>query len=449
MPAPLTEIRRILAEPGGDMDMTGLPGAAKLLRVGPLLLRHLNESGRRGLFAGLIIREMESLHYMHGFRAVVEVWQKITDRLTPLIPHDAYLGSVISGFVIHSWADDIENIAAELADRIRSALAKPIVLDSGAAVRVRSHFGYLIYPDDSGRVEDHSVITKYVATVSRADRTDRFTHELRDQIRRRERIKERLPEALERQQLGFVYQPQVRLRDGVIVGAEVLIRWQDPLLGTVSPEEFIPIAEKTGDIVAITKQSIANAVVAVEHLPDDRPFRLAVNVSKSLFNDAHFDLFRFTRSLLRRRQCDPGRLHFEITETAYFDPPVAHRAHAIVRQLSQLGIGVVVDDFGTGYGSLPLLSSGTIQCIKLDAGLTRSLTMDGDENRFLNALCVVLDALEIDMIAEGVENHAQVDVLMRKGIQIVQGFHFAPPLTCDAMLQLLSEGSTLINPAPK
>ncbi|GJM09091.1 MAG: hypothetical protein DHS20C11_13670 [Lysobacteraceae bacterium] len=445
----IQEIRQVLEAPGGNMDLTGLPGAEKLLSAGPLLLSYLNETGHKGYFGGLILREMEAVHYLHGFRAVVDMWRQIADRLLALMPDDAYLGCVISGFVIHGWGDDSVAISEQLSEQIELAMAKPIRLVSGAVVTVTYNYGFVVYPDDCGPVTDHTEITKYVATVARADGVQRFSRELRDQIQRREQIKAELPGALAEHRLRFVYQPQVDLYTGKTVGAEVLVRWRDDELGDISPEEFVPIAERTGDIVELTRQSIARAVRAAGHLAPELPFRLSVNVSKALFNYPDFDLFRYTRSLLKSTKCPPGRLHFEITETAYFDTPVARRAHAIVKRLSRLGIGVVVDDFGTGYGSLPLLSSGTIECIKLDKGLTQSLTAGKDDHRFLNALCLVLEELNIELIAEGVETEEQAIALMNRGVHLVQGYLFAEPMECEQMLQFLLTDSAVIEPFPK
>jgi diguanylate cyclase (GGDEF)-like protein len=250
-----------------------------------------------------------------------------------------------------------------------------------------------------------------------------------------------LRQALERQEFHVYYQPKVNLKTGKIEGAEALVRWHHPERGSVSPVEFIPLAEKTGFIIPlgewILKTACAQAKLwQVAGLP---PIRVAVNLSGHQFNQPHLD--RLVVDILRETGLDPRYLELELTESTVMQNPEA--AIATLTELKSLGIQISIDDFGTGYSSLSYLRQFPFDILKIDRSFVCHLTEDAKNEAITTAILQMARSLNLKVVAEGVETEAEFAFFLGHSCDEIQGYCFSPPLSAETFEELLNSGQPL------
>jgi diguanylate cyclase (GGDEF)-like protein len=229
--------------------------------------------------------------------------------------------------------------------------------------------------------------------------------------------------------LRAVYQPQVSLCDGSIVGAEALVRWDHPHRGVVSPGEFIPIAEQSGLILELGRWMLTEACAEGARLGEiaGRPSRISVNVSARQFADP--SLIADVESALSESGLAPERLQLELTESILIHDLSA--GVEVVERLKELGVSIALDDFGKGYSSLSYLKALPIDVIKIDRSFVSDLPDCREDLAIVSAVVSFAGALGMDVLAEGVETQAHVDALLELGCDHAQGFLFHRPLDVE------------------
>jgi PAS domain S-box-containing protein len=240
-----------------------------------------------------------------------------------------------------------------------------------------------------------------------------------------------------------VFQPIVRLPSGSISGFEVLARWTDDKMGSIPPTTFIPIAEKTGLMTALTSHVIRSACASASLW--DGEFRLAFNISPLQFQDA--ELPSRIEEAVRPSGFALSRIQLEITESAIIDD--LNSALISIGCLKRLGVQIVLDDFGTGYSSLTRLQALPFDKIKVDASFVRSMGTSRDSRKIVGAVIGLGQSLGMPVVAEGVETQAQSQMLVQLGCDFGQGYLFSRPVPADAIPALLSaRGQQADDPAP-
>ena len=237
---------------------------------------------------------------------------------------------------------------------------------------------------------------------------------------------------LARDQFHLVYQPQISMETGRVVGAEALLRWQHPELGNVPPAEFIPIAESSGLIMPIGEWVIRTAV---RQLADwlargMAPITMAVNLSSAQFR--HANLPQLVTSILDAAGLPAHLLELELTEGVAMANPLG--AIAVMDDLHRRGVRMSIDDFGTGHSSLSYLKRFQVYKLKIDQAFVRDITEDPDDRAIVAASMAASMAASLGLktIAEGVETEGQLEFLRAKGCTEVQGYHFSRPLPAQA-----------------
>ncbi len=269
-------------------------------------------------------------------------------------------------------------------------------------------------------------------------RVEGFSGEVRNHAIRRLDLDTALRRALEHHDLHLVYQPVLNLGTGVPVGCEALLRWDHPTLGPISPAEFIPLAEQSGLIVPIGAWVIAQTIHQLAEWHRDAPqtagMWMAINLSARQLSSP--DLMAHITDGLEGNDLHPTQLHLEVTESVLIDD----RATAITRlgELKDLGVHIDIDDFGTGYSSLAYLKQLPIDTLKIDRSFTDGLGTDPDDTSIVHAIISLARALDLDLIAEGVETAVQLDELRRLGCELGQGFHWTQPRPPDELLAWLT-----------
>ena len=272
----------------------------------------------------------------------------------------------------------------------------------------------------------------YRAKERGRNRVELFHDDLRVRNAERMNIEAELRQGLAEHRFEVFYQPVVALADGRVEGAEALIRWHHPQRGLVGPAHFIPIAEATALIGPLTELVLATALREFAPLA---PLTVAVNVSAHQLVDTAFPAAMARH--VAESGIDPARITLEITETAVLADPEVSRH--VLNQLRQLGVTLALDDFGTGYSALAHLQQLPVGCVKIDRSFVEGLTVSETDRALVRAVAGLAAALGLRLVAEGVEQQAQADLLEAMGCPSAQGSLFSPPLPFPAFLAFMQE----------
>jgi diguanylate cyclase (GGDEF)-like protein/PAS domain S-box-containing protein len=417
--------------------LTGLPNRTLFLHHLRELIDQSGEDDVAVLFVDLDNFKLinDSLGHGAGDRLLVVVAERMRRVVRP--------GDVIARFGGDEFAVTIgraggETAARRVADRLASALRAPVELD-GRQRFVTASFGVRSLP--AGVADPESLLRDADAAMYRAKELGKARCEVFD-TSMRERAVERLDlegglrHALERGELRVLYQPQVELATGRIVGAEALLRWHHPERGVVVPPLFIPIAEQTGLIVPIGAWVLEEACrqAAIWAQETGRALTMAVNVSPRQLASPEFA--GVVGGALATTGLHPNLLCLEITESAVMADPEA--ATAVLERLKAIGVRLAIDDFGVGYSSLAQLKALLpVDTIKIDKSFVDGVTADGEDQAIVDAVLRLAEGLGLAAVAEGVENAEQVEALLGMGCVLSQGFHFARPQTPGELERLL------------
>jgi EAL domain-containing protein (putative c-di-GMP-specific phosphodiesterase class I) len=258
-----------------------------------------------------------------------------------------------------------------------------------------------------------------------------FAPEMNARLQRRRVLENDLRRALENGEITLQYQPQIDTTCNAIIGAEALMRWTRAGEGPIPPDVFIPIAEETGQIGALGSWLLNEACHEAAGWP--APMTVAVNVSPMQFRLRTF--IETVRVALAASGLDPTRLELEVTEGTLLNH--TEQTVEILATLSDMGVRIAMDDFGTGYGSLGYLQKFHFDKIKIDKTFIDDLGTDLNSAAIVRAVVGLSEGLGLTVNAEGVENQAQVDLLRAYGCHEVQGFHYWAPMTANALHQLI------------
>jgi EAL domain-containing protein (putative c-di-GMP-specific phosphodiesterase class I) len=232
-----------------------------------------------------------------------------------------------------------------------------------------------------------------------------------------------------------MYQPQINIKTGEIVGVEALLRWNHPEHGPITPAEFIPFAEETGMIVEIGHWVLRNACSELKRWRDAGLPEIRMSINMSARQLAEKSVVKHIASLLKDYGLPGHCLEIEITENTIMSDmdSVIHK----LKELSKRGIYIALDDFGTGYSSLSYLHKLPIQTLKIDRAFIKEVNMKHAGNSIINTIVAMAKGLNLNVIAEGVETQQQLDYLQEIDCSEAQGFLFGKPLTADVIAQLL------------
>ena len=239
-----------------------------------------------------------------------------------------------------------------------------------------------------------------------------------------------LRKAINNNDLFLVYQPKMNIKTGVVSGVEALLRWQHPEAGLIPPNDFIPMAEKSSVIKPLTVWVLNNALrQAASFANSGLDITIAVNISASSLRDD--SLVGYTKMLLQKNNIEPERLIMEITESAMMKDPVM--ALNLLHQLSQLGVQISIDDYGTGYSSLAYLKRMPVNEMKIDRTFVKDMASDEDDRSIVDTTIGMGHNFGLRVVAEGVEDRETIELLNKMGIDQVQGFYYARPMPIDEL----------------
>jgi diguanylate cyclase (GGDEF)-like protein len=427
-------------------ELTGLPNRKLLADRLRIALVQSQHSGERLAVLSLDLDRFKSINGTLGHETGDRFLRAVAARLKEAVRESdivARVGGdefVLVLFEIPSLAEP-----ARVAERIVATFAKPVAVEERELYSSAS-VGISIYPDDADtagelmRVADTALArAKYVGPGTFRFYARAMHERAVDQLQ----LEHDLHRAFERSEFALHFQAIVD-RTNRPVAVEALLRWEHPQLGTIGPERFIPLCEETGLIVPLGRWVIRNAVAELARwrasgLPR---LRLALNISSRQIVDP--ELPETLAAAMKESGCDPSDLELEITESAALaDVPSARR---FIRYLKALGMRIALDDFGTGYSSLSHLKHFDVDCLKIDQTFIRDLAHDRGDAAIVSAIVALGRALELNIVAEGVETAEQAAIARRLGCEELQGYYFAKPLSAAAFQRRLRDWGTAAAP---
>jgi diguanylate cyclase (GGDEF)-like protein len=425
--------------------LTGLPNRSLIADRLQQAVLHAERQGQSVLVAFIDLDSFKLVNDTLGHNAGDELLKVVAGRMVDCVRRNDTVGRFGGDEFVLVLPHVDENPASlvPLLEKILAAVIEPIVLE-GHRMQVSCSIGAAVYPRD-GRDADtlmmHADMAMYRAKESGKNNCQFYTHEMNATLEEKLALMDGLRKALDEKQLRLVYQPKVDLGTGDIFGVEALLRWDHPERGTISPDQFIPLAEECGMILPIGEWVLREACRQARSWQDGglAPVSMSVNVSPRQFEDVR--LVSRVENALRDSGLDPRWLELEVTESLIMRDVT--QSVAKMRELGAMGIALSIDDFGTGYSSLAALKSFPISRLKIDKSFVRDLASSEDDQAIARAIISMSHQLHMRVIAEGVETEQQRSFLQKNGCDEVQGYLFGKPMMPEQVAGILPVPASL------
>ncbi|ACC76112.1 EAL domain-containing protein [Paraburkholderia phymatum] len=428
-------LTRSLAEANQELGYLALHDALTKLPNRVLLEGRLEEALARarsdgGEFA-LMFMDLDGFKVVndaYGHQVGDRLLVQVAERLASAVRGNDTLARVGGDEFVLLVPDEGRAGATIIAGRLLAAIGAPFDVD-GHDLRISTSIGIAMCPADGALVHDalmHADAAMYHAKSMGRNAHCFFDASMNENMQCQLQLTQDLRAALERNELVLHYQPQFAAPDGPITGVEALVRWAHPKRGMIGPDEFIPLAEKTGLIVPIGEWVLDEACRQVREWLDTGAcdWNVAVNLSPVQFS--HPQLTALVRDTLARHRVDPRHLTIEVTESAAMRDVEA--SLRILQALHEMGVRISIDDFGTGYSSLMYLKRLPASELKIDRGFVRELAHDAEDAAIVSSVVALGHTLGIDIVAEGVETATQKEFLTRLGCNSLQGYLLGRPV---------------------
>jgi len=428
--------------------LTGLPNRKLLQQRLDQILEGASRLQRRVAVLCLGLDDFKGINEQYSYQFGDQLLIALADRLRT---RSAHLGALarLGGDQFALVQADIEQPyeAAELAQQILDDLEAPFELDQHL-VHLRATIGITLFPEDGETTEKLLQKAEQTMTLAKSRSRNRYQFYIASvdsEMRRRRELEKDLREALARNELHLVYQPQVDYRDHRVVGVEALLRWQHPSQGWVAPDLFIPLAEQNGSIFSIGEWVLDQSCRQLREWHDQGfdDLRLAVNLSTVQLR--HNALPRVVSNLLQMHRLPPRSLELEVTETGLMEDISTAAQHLL--SLRRAGALIAIDDFGTGYSSLSYLKSLPLDKIKIDKSFVQDLLLDDDDATIVRAIIQLGKSLGMQVIAEGVETVEQEAYIIAQGCHEGQGYLYSKPLPARELTLYLKQARRLAEAA--
>jgi diguanylate cyclase len=425
-------------------QLTGLPNRRQFTHQAAMAIEAAVGSGRRLAVLHIDLDGFKGINDRLGHHVGDLTLKEVAVRIRAAVESRdlvARLGGDEFGIVVSEIRD--ADHALKRAQQVVAALANPLEIE-GVPLAIGGSIGIAVLPehgDDLHTLVDHADIAMYRAKSSGGGAL-LFRPELDRRMSSRLGLLTELPNALLRDELFCHYQPKVDLATGEIFGVEALVRWRHPQLGLVSPNQFVPGAEQTELMDALTRRVLESALSDLASLHESG-HALTMAINGSARNLANPEFPQQVTDVLTRVGVAPQWLEGEITENTLLDDP--ERALIVLGRLRDLGIGIALDDFGTGFSSLTHLSDLPVTTVKLHQRFVAGLTKHSTDTEIVKAMIGLTNRLGLNLIAEGVSDPAEGRCLVELGARFAQGYLFAKPMDVEALVALLERNPSMLD----
>lgn len=418
--------------------LTGLPNRALLQERASYALQMAQRSNTHLTLVFFDVDHFKNINDSLGHSTGDKLLAALAARLQSTLRQQDCLARIGGDEFILILPDTPAQGAAHVAQKILDLARSSFHIDT-QELNISVSVGGAIYPTDG---EDFDTLASCAdAAMYHAKQAGRntvrfHTQEIREKTSRAIALESALRKALELNQFALHYQPQMCLQTRRVVGVEVLLRWQHPELGAVSPAEFIPVAETSGMILSMGQWVLNQAIAQLQQWQQAgmRPITIAVNLSALQFHQPN--LVDLVQQALAVSGLAPHLLELELTESVAVEDPQG--AIQVMQRLNQLGVNMAIDDFGTGYSSLGYLKRFRIHKLKIDQSFVRNLTQDPGDQAIVGAIIGMAKSLGLKTIAEGVETLEQLNYLEACGCHEIQGYWLSRPLPASSFRAFMS-----------
>jgi len=420
--------------------LTELPNERLLNKKIKLSIESALKSRSKIAICGLSINNLENISNSIGHQSISHIVQTIARRFSELHKKNPKIFISLSRGDIFVMVIDFL-VEAELDEQIHDLLEvfhDPIYIDN-QALRISGCLGVSVFPEHGTTVDlllTNSEAARLNATTQYGSNNiciyDKVINEGASRILA---IENHLYSAVDNDELLLNYQPLFNYKMGTVFGAEALIRWNSPILGKLSPVEFVPIAEANGMIIPIGEWVIQTACKQLKawHDMGYKDMKISINLSaKQLIQP---NLIHFISKVTSDLNLDPSYLDLELTESNVFHQDVL----PLINKFIELGISLSIDDFGTGYSEFSTLKLFKVDLIKIDKSFIEDITYNSDSKNIALNTIALGKSMNIDCIAEGVETKEQVDFLTQNGCPLMQGYYFSKPLSAEEFHEFLKK----------
>jgi diguanylate cyclase (GGDEF)-like protein len=429
--------------------LTGLPNRVLLAERVNRAVAAAKSEGRTTAVLFIDLDRFKNINDALGHEAGDRLLQNVADRLVRCVRRsDTVARQGGDEFVVLIEAFQAAGDLTQVAEKILAEVAGSMTV-YGKEFQITASVGISTFPADGEDLQallKNADIAMYRAKLQ-GNAYQFYAEQMSAHSVERLELEAALRRALERDELRLHYQPKVDARTGRVTGIECLLRWQHPTLGTVQPDQLVPLAEETGLIVPIGKWALRTACLqsrawAEQGLP---LFRLAVNLSARQFMSA--TLLVDVIEIIADTGMNPRLIEFEVTESMMMREP--EEAVKLLRDLKAIGVRLTIDDFGTGYSSLAYLKRLPIDCVKIDASFIRGIPFDASDVAITETVIAMSGSLGLKVVAEGVETRDQAMFLEQRGCDEMQGFYFSKPLPAEELAAYLRQEPMSEESAPR
>ena len=424
-------------------SLTGLPNRILMLEHIEKAIHSSWKTSQRPTVLFIDVDRFKSINDSLGHSTGDAILTEVARRLTGAIgPHATVARIAGDEFVVLDSTTESPTQSVLLAEKILDALRDPMKGNSGDMFVTASIGVAYAVPNLRLSAEDlmqHADTAMYRAKSAGRNCIALFDDSMLESVTKRLDVETALYRALERNELRLVHQPIVDIDLGIVIGFEALMRWDRKDAGTVSPLDFIPIAEETGTIVPLGSWAINDALQQLRSWVDTGVCTpnttMSVNVSPRQLHDPEF--VTIVSNALDASGVSPEQLWLEVTESVMITEPT--QALSSLRRLNALGVRIAIDDFGTGYSSLSLLQKFPIQCIKIDRAFVNDISTDKATQNIVRTIIAMADAMGADIVAEGVEDKTQLHTLKSVNCHRAQGYLISPPVDVQDVPRVVRE----------
>lgn len=416
-------------------QLTGLYNRPFFLEEIAEILKQAEKTQEKVVLYLVNLDNFKDINEQIGPKSGDQLLQEVAYRLSHIGPQDhihlAHLGADEFAVLVEK-AKSSTNVCRAFANQLMNKIHGESISIDGRTLTVSVSIGIAIYPDSALTNEEmlqHADIALHHAKQLGKGESSFFTDEMRDHAKARLDMVNELRVAIQENQLELFYQPKVLTQSRKIYGAEALVRWNHPTKGYISPEIFVPVAEKSGLIGPIGEWIIKTACqqtaqIQAQGYPD---LTVAINLSANQFNKG--DVAGIIAHEIWMTGLKPSTVELELTETLIMGNP--EKSILMLRVLKAMKVKLAVDDFGTGYSSLSQLKQFPIDTLKIDQSFIKNLHKEPENQAIVSTITMMGKKLGLKLVAEGVECQEEFEILKKEGVDLIQGFFFSKPLPFD------------------